>query len=127
MTSLRAARTVHGAYNAETRALNRHRRTALRRGHVGNAAVHWLDRLPPNLAARLWQMPTEPMPPPWPSGGLTPADDRAALRAEAEALAPWREAITQVRHAEWAPRAMPDAAGGGRSRAQAGVHAPVAG
>jgi len=84
---LRAACTVHGAYSAATRARNRYGLTALRRGQVGNAAVHCVDRLPADLVGRLMQMAPEPMPPPCPSGGLTPAEDRAVLRA---ALAPWR-------------------------------------
>jgi hypothetical protein len=95
MARLRAARTVHGAYSAATRARNRYDLTALRRGLVGNAAVRCLDRLPPDLAARLMRMAPELMPPPCPSGGLTPAEDRAVLRAEADALAPWRAAIAQ--------------------------------
>src|SRR5208282_5363370 len=62
MARLRAARTVHGAYSAQTRARNRYGLTALRRGLVGNAAVRCLDRLPPDLAARLMRMPPELMP-----------------------------------------------------------------
>jgi hypothetical protein len=81
MARLRAARTVHGAYSAETRARNRHDLTALRRGRVGNEAVRYVDRLPADLVGRLMQMAPELMPPPWPSGGLTPAEDRAVLRA----------------------------------------------
>src|SRR5208282_5048931 len=62
MARLRAARTVHGAYSAATRARNRYGLTALRRGQVGNAAVRCGDRLPPDLAARLMRMPPELMP-----------------------------------------------------------------
>jgi hypothetical protein len=80
------------------------------------------DRLPPDLAARLWQMPGELMPPPWPTGGLTPAEDRAVLRTEAEALAPWRQAIEQAAPAKRAGRAAPAA---GRSGGWAEAHAPV--
>ena len=93
MARLRAARTVHGAYSAETRAFNRYALTMLRRGRVGNDALRYCDRLPAELAARLVQSPPELMPPRYPSGGLTPAQDRAVLRAEAEALAPWKAAI----------------------------------
>jgi hypothetical protein len=97
----------------------------LRRGRVGNEAVRYVDRLPADLVGRLMQMPPELMPPPCPSGGLTPAEDRAVLRAEAEALAPWREAIAQAQPTGRAGRARSYAAAGGRSGAQAGVHAPV--
>ncbi len=124
MARLRAARTVHGAYGAEMRARNRHDLTALRRGQVGNDALRCGDRLPADLAVRLLQMPLELMPPPWPSGGLTPAEDRAVLRAETAALAPWREAIAQVGAALRADRAT-SRAGVRRSATQAGVHAPV--
>jgi hypothetical protein len=124
MTRLRAARTVHGAYSAATRARNRYGLTALRRGLVGNDAVRCLDRLPPDFSARLMRMPPELMPPPCPSGGLTPAEDRAVLRAEADALAPWRAAIAQAGLAGWAGRARP-AAIAGRPGARAEAHAPV--
>ncbi len=86
-------RTVHGDYSAETRAFNRYTISMGRRGRVGNQASRYLDRLPPDLVARLWQMPPELLPPPYPTRGLTPAEDRAVLRAEAEALAPWKLAI----------------------------------
>ncbi len=125
MARLRTARTVHGAYSAQTRALNRHDLTALRRGRVGNDAARHIDLLPPDLAARLLQMPPELLPPPWPSGGLTPAQDRAVLRAEADALAPWRDAIAQLRPAGRASRATPHAAAGGRAVVPAEPHAPV--
>jgi hypothetical protein len=46
MIRLRTARTIHGAYSAETRALNRRSLTALRRGRIDNAAIHHIDRLP---------------------------------------------------------------------------------
>ena len=98
---------------------------ALRRGLVGTAAVRCVDRPPPNFSARLMRMPPELMPPPCPSAGLTPAEDRAVPRAEVEALAPWRDAIASARPAGRARRATPHAITGGRSGAQAGVHAPV--
>jgi hypothetical protein len=121
MARLRTARTVQGAYGAESRARNRYDLTALRRGQVGNAAVHHFDRLPPHLAARLMQIPSELMPPPPPSRGLTPAEDRAALRAEAAALAPWRAAIAQ---AGQATKATP-AATASRPGISAEAYAPV--
>ncbi len=125
MARLRAARTVHGAYSAETRARNRYDLTALRRGQVGNAAARCVDRLPPDLASRLLRLPPELMPPPPPSGGLTPAQDRAVLRAEAAALAPWRAAIAQAGLAGWAGEARP-AVVADRPGASAEAHAPVA-
>jgi hypothetical protein len=64
------------------------------------------------------------MPPPCPSGGLTPAEDRVVLRAEADALAPWRAAIAQARQAGWAGRGG-SAAAVGRPGASAEAHAPV--
>ena len=124
MARLRAARTVHGGFGAEMRAFNRHSLTALRRGRVGNAAVGCFDRLPPDLAERLMGMPAELLPPPWPTGGLTPAEDRAVLRAETEALAPWRAAIAQAGVKGWAGMARP-AVIADRSGAQAEPHAPV--
>ncbi len=124
MARLRAARTVHGAYGAETRARNRHSLTELRRGQVGDAAVRCLDRLPSDLAARLMQMPPELLPQPWPTGGLTPAQDRAVLRAEADALAPWRAAIARAGRPGWAGRAR-QAVVVDRPGAPAEAHAPV--
>ena len=124
MARLRAARTVHGGYSAETRARNRYDLTALRRGQVGNAAVRCVDRLPADLVGRLMQTAPELVPPPCPSGGLTPAEDRAVLRAEAEALAPWRAAIAQAGLAGWAGRGAKRSAGGSLG-APAEPHAPV--
>ena len=106
MARLRTARTVHGGYGAEMRARNRYSLTELRRGEAGNAAVRCVDRLPPEFSARLSEMPPELKPPPRPTGGLTPAEDRAMLRAEAEALAPWRQAIARAGQAG-ARRAAP--------------------
>ncbi len=83
MARLRAACTVHGAYSAEARARNRHSLTVHRRGRVSSAALRCADRLPAELAGRLMQMPPELMPSRWTPGGLTPAEDRAVLRAEA--------------------------------------------
>ena len=124
MARLRAARTVHGAYDAETRARNRHVLTVMWRGQVVNAALDCFDLLPSDLAARLMEMPDELMPPPCPCDGLTPGQDRAVLRAEADALAPWRAAIAHARQAGRGGGRR--AATPGRRGAWAGAHAPVA-
>ncbi len=124
LARLRTARTIHGAYSAETRALNRHDLTELRRGRAVDAARRCLDRLPPDLAARLLQMPRELLSSPWPTGGLTPAQDHAVLRAETDALAAWRAAIAQAGLAGRAGRSTP-AAAAGRPGASAEPHAPV--
>jgi hypothetical protein len=124
MDSLRAARTIHGAYSAATRARIRHDLTELRRGQVGNAAARCVDLLPADLAARLLQLPPEFLPLPWPTGGLTPAQDRAVLRAEIDALAPWRAAIAQTGLTGWAGKAR-RAVIAGRPGASAKAHAPV--
>ncbi len=91
LVRLRAARTIHGQYSAEARAQTRYSLTLLRRGRVGNDAVRYLDWLPPEFFARLQQMP-----PPFPASGLTAAEDRALLQAEAVALAPWKQAIARA-------------------------------
>ena len=126
MERLRAARTVHGGFSAATRARLRYSITALRRGLVGSAALVYVERLPAGLAGRLMQIPPELMPPAPPSRGLTPAEDRAVLRAETEALAPWRAAIAQARSAGRACGAAAIACAGGSFGGQAGAHAPVA-
>jgi len=123
LARLRTARTIHGAYSAQTRAHNRHDLTELRRGRVVDAAKRCLDRLPPDLAARLMRMPRELLSSPWPTGGMTPAQDRAVLRAEADALAPWRAAIAQAGRAGWAGKGRAVIAR--RPGASAKAHAPV--
>src|SRR5439155_335565 len=50
----------------------------------------------------------ELLPPPWPTGGLSRAADRAVVRAEAEALAPWQRAIAAARAAERRAPAPPE-------------------
>jgi hypothetical protein len=113
MARMRAARTVHGAYGATTRAINRHNLTVLRRGRVEVDAVRCLYRLPPVLADRLARMPPELLPPPYPDGGLTPTQDRRVQREEVEALGPWRRAIAAAKQVA---RVV---------AAQAEAHAPV--
>jgi hypothetical protein len=117
MARLRAARTIHGIYGAATRASNRITRTTVRRLLVTAAAAMCRDRLPPALAARLMQMPPElaPLPLYRPGTMLTPAQDRAVLRAETAALAPWRGAIAAARAARRIARGKGEA------------HAPVGG
>jgi hypothetical protein len=93
LARLRAARTVHGHYSGDARAYDRHVLTLRGRWQVASEAVRHHDRLPPELRARLDRLAPELMPPPWPSGRLRRAEDRAAARAEAAALAPWRLAL----------------------------------
>jgi hypothetical protein len=97
ITRLRAARTTHGAFGAAERARDRHSLTMLRRTRVLLDAVRCVEQLPPALAARLVGLPPELMPPAYPTGGLTPVQDRAMSHAESESLAPWRRAIAAVR------------------------------
>jgi len=93
LARLRAARTVHGHYGGDVRAYDRHVLTLRDRWQVASEAVRHHDRLPPELRARLDGQAAELMPPRWPSGRLRRVEDRAAARAEAAALAPWRLAI----------------------------------
>jgi hypothetical protein len=107
LARLRKARTIHGRYDAEVRARDRNMLAIFRRGQVLLEAVRCIDRLPPELAGRLNRMPPALMPPPFPSAGLTRAQDRALMRAEAAALAPWKLAIaaaTAARRREAAAR-----------------------
>ena len=90
MARLRAARTTHGKYSAETRAFTRHHVTFLRRGIVRMFAVQHPDRLPPELAARVYKLTPELEVPPRPTRGISRAEDRALLQAETAALAPWK-------------------------------------
>ncbi len=124
MARIRAARTSHGGYGADTRAFNRHHVTFLRRSRVRMNAVLYCDRLPPDLAARMNPIAPELLPPPRPTRGLTRAEDRGILQAETEALAPWKLAIglvRQTRRRAAADRAIANAA----ARAAAEAHAPV--
>jgi glucans biosynthesis protein len=111
LARLRAARTTHGGDSAESRAFNRHIISLLRRGRLKLDAHRLRHALPPGLAARLAQLPPELQPPPWPSGGLFAAQDRAVLRAEAEALAPWRQAVALARQGGASAAARAPAAG----------------
>jgi hypothetical protein len=90
---------AHGHYSAEARARDRHILTLARRARVTIDAVRHADRLPPEFAARLNSMAPELLPPPWPSGGLSRAEDRAVQQSEAEALAPWKLAVAAAREA----------------------------
>ena len=69
------------------------------RGRVERQALDYLDRLPPEFAVRLGDMPGELLKLLHPARGLTQAEDRAMRRAEAEALAPWKQAIAPARQA----------------------------
>ncbi len=97
MARLRTARTLHGGYSAEARGWDRHMCTLERRIRVANDAVRFADRLPPDLADRLLTLPPELSPPPFSIRGLTRAEDRAVAQAEAASLAPWRQAIADLR------------------------------
>jgi hypothetical protein len=121
LARLRAARTVHGRYNAERRAFNRCILSIARRGQVYRAVLDCLDRLPPELAARFEQMQWELVTSLSQAGSITAAQDRALQRAEAEALAPWKAATAVVRQAARAlrPETIDD-----RGAAQATPHAP---
>ncbi len=105
---IRAARTIHGRYGAEFRAYVRHVLVRLRRGRVVQDAIRYGAWLPPDLAARRFSAP-ELKEPPWPTGGLSPAQDRAVLRAEAAALAPWKRAIAAAKQSRRNARAQPHA------------------
>ena len=98
LARLRAARTVHGYFSAEQRARDRHMISSLRRSRMLIQVMHWLDDLPPALAERALEAPElyltrEPI------GGLTLAQDRAILRQETAALAPWRAAVEAAKQA----------------------------
>jgi len=121
---LRAARTTHGGYSAETRAFNRHHLTVLRRGSVRMFAVIHRDGLPAELAARLSPMAPELRVPPEPTGGISRVEDRALLQAETAALAPWKQAMALARQARRADRAARAAPSGAKAAARARPLAP---
>jgi hypothetical protein len=104
-----AAHTIHGQYGAKQRARDRSILSQTRRCRVYCAALQCLDRLPRELAARLGQSPPELQMPPYPATGITAAEDRAMQRAEAEALAPWKQAVALATRAGRAAR-LPDGA-----------------
>ncbi len=100
LARLRAARTIHGRYAATERARNRHQLSLLRRTRVLLEAIRLETRLPPVARARLHAVPAELEPPPYPSPDRPPpsrAEDQAMARAEATALAPWKQAIGWAR------------------------------
>jgi hypothetical protein len=116
-----AANTKHGNYSAHARAERHHVRTFTTRHRLTCAATLLWRCLPPDMAARLAQGPPELFAPVHPSNlpYLTPRDaiphnvktrrgkpapcptgraaERLAIRAEAAAQAPWRQAIAQAR------------------------------
>jgi hypothetical protein len=125
LARLRASRTIHGHYSAEARAYDRHVHTLRGRGQVALEAIRHRDRLPPELTAGLDRLAPELMPPPWPSEGLRRAEDRAAARAEAEALAPWRLAIAWAKQAPRERVLSTSDALGAAAKAPPTPHAPV--
>jgi hypothetical protein len=92
---LRAARTIHGNYAAETRAHDRFLRSFARRSVMFATAVVLKQFLPPVAAARLTPCPPELSPASLGHGQALPSRvlERLLARAEAEALAPWQRAI----------------------------------
>jgi hypothetical protein len=110
LARLRAAHTSTAA-DAEFRARHCHIMSIARRSQVLCAVGQYLDRLPEVLVARFGQMPPELQMPPYPTGGITVAGDRALQRADAAALAPWRQAIARVRQARRSGQAATAAAG----------------
>jgi len=121
LARLRAARTIHGGYGAETRGFNRQVLSTLRRSRVLGDAIRYEAALPADLAARLHGAAPELALPHYRPGGLSRAEDQAILRAEADALAPWKHAIALARAAE---RGRPL---GTNARALGKAHAPVRG
>jgi hypothetical protein len=105
LARMRAARTIHGGYGAENRALSRYVRMLVRRGRVACDAVRCQDRLPPDLLIRLRSTAPELLPPPRPADSLSRAAEQMLIRAEAAALAPWKAAIAAARAAALAARA----------------------
>ena len=97
LARLRAAHTTHGRYGADWRAHDRLVLTRVRRMRVLIEAIRHRARLPTDLLARLDIPAPELRPPPWPTGGLSRAEDRAMMHAEATALAPWKTAIAAAR------------------------------
>jgi hypothetical protein len=94
---LRAARTIHGCYDAATRARDRHARASIRRSEVFLAVVSYYSRLPPELAARLDGGAPELRLPVLPPAVLSAAEEQVFRRAEAEAHAPWKAALAAAR------------------------------
>jgi hypothetical protein len=142
LARLRAARTLHGDHGAPALRDALHVRIILARVRVLCEATALRPWLPPALTARLEAgAATELGAPPDPAWGEPPYDGgagsraalRAAARAEAAALAPWRAAIAaarEARRAEWAQEAYAPEAGHGAPVLSAcnaqEAHAPVA-
>jgi hypothetical protein len=124
LARLRAARTTHGGYSAETRALNRQHVSFLRRSSVRSFAVLHPASLPPELAARMKPMAPELLVPPRPTHGISRAEDRAMLQAETAALAPWKQAMAQARQARRAARDARATLSGAKAAARAKAPAP---
>jgi hypothetical protein len=123
-----AANTKHGNFSAYARAEKHHVRTFTSRNRLVCAATLLWPYLPPDMAARLAQGPAEFFAPIHPSNlpYLTPQDamacnvktrpgkptskptgraaERLAVRTEAAAQAPWRQAIALARAAKRAIR-----------------------
>jgi len=114
---------AHTRYSPEWRARAHYLRSFASSGRVLRAAREHLDRLPPDLVARFRQGPPELRTPPYPAGGITPAEERAMRRAEAAALAPWKAAIAVARQAARGRRGVAE---GQRGAALAEAHAPLA-
>ncbi|HVC59449.1 MAG TPA: HGGxSTG domain-containing protein [Acetobacteraceae bacterium] len=112
LAHLRAAHTTHGRYTGELRIMLRHYVTFHRRGRINLAALQLVDSLPPAARTRLHAMPPELRLPPYPSLDQPPpsrAEERAFVRQEATALAPWKQAIAFAiasRRAEPPPAAL---------------------
>jgi hypothetical protein len=122
---LRTARTAHGGYSAAERAWNRNTIALCRRGRVWREAVRYQAALPQHFVERLHTTPFELMALPAPVKGISRARDRAIIRAEAEALAPWQAAIAAARAAR-GPAAQPEAhAPAPNVAAAAEAHAPA--
>ncbi len=97
---LRSARTTHGRTTAAVRARDRFLLSFARRIRVKLAALRLETRLPPVAAARLHAFPPELTGPPFPRPGQKPpswVEERAFVRAEAAALAPWKHAIAYAK------------------------------
>ena len=124
MARLRAVRTIHGDYSADSRAFNRHHVSFLRRSRVRTFAVLHRDRLPPELAARMNPIAPELRVPPRPTCGITRAEDRVLLLAETAALAPWKQAMALARQARRADAAIRATSPGAGAAAQVGPLAP---
>jgi hypothetical protein len=125
LARLRAARMVHGAFSAAQRAQDRHMISSLRRSRMLAQVMHWVNDLPPELAARVLEAP-ELYPTREPIGGLTPEQDRAVWRQEHAALAPWRQAVETAKQAWREEKGRPRGPASGAAEVQAPVRARAA-